>query len=108
MDVFKPKVQVEAKVNTGSVVSLTAMMDCVPKCVYMCVCVFVLLWIEIAASAGRENDKVAVLLRVQQAAVGGGDRKWEEAERGVKGFSGRYVWEGDCEEIKRKSSGYTL
>lgn len=41
MVVFKPKVQVEAKVNAGSVVSLTDMMDCVPKCVCVCVCVAV-------------------------------------------------------------------
>lgn len=32
-----------------------------------------MLWIEIAATAGRENDKVGVLLRIQQAAVREGE-----------------------------------
>lgn len=53
MDEFKPKVQVEAAVNACSAAPLTAMMNCVPKCV----CVCVVLWNEIAASAGRDMTK---------------------------------------------------
>lgn len=49
------------------------------------ICVYVPLWIEIAASAGREHDKVGVLLRDQQAAVregekGSGNKKKVESE----------------------------
>lgn len=59
----------------------------------MCVCV--LLWTEIAASAGREQDKVGLPQRDQQAAVrGGGGGKWEDEESGVRGLSGRHLWEG--------------
>ena len=36
--VFRPKVKVEAMVNTHSAALLTAMMNHVPKCVYECVC----------------------------------------------------------------------
>lgn len=71
MCVFKPKVQVLATVNACSAALLTAMMNYIPKCV--CEKEGVLLWIEIAASAGREHDKVGVLLRNQQAVVSKGE-----------------------------------
>lgn len=35
---FKPKVQVEATVNARSAASMTAVMNCVPKCVCVCCC----------------------------------------------------------------------
>ena len=61
------------------------------KSVWLClrVCVCVLLWIEIAASAGREHSRMGVLLRDQ----GGGEGKWEREESGFSGLSGRRVWE---------------
>lgn len=38
-------------------------------CTKVCVCAYVCVWSEFAASAGREHDKVGVLLRGLQAAV---------------------------------------
>ncbi len=51
-------------------------MNCIPNSV----CVCVLLWIEIAASAGRENDKVGELLKDQQTAA----REWEKGSGNKK------------------------
>lgn len=80
--------------------------------VYVCVCL--LLWIEIAASAGREHDKVGELLRGRQAAVREEEEgKWEHEES-----SQRFEWETfvgrqsdlnvGYEEVKTKTSDYTL
>lgn len=55
--------QAEATVNARSAALLTAVMNTVP----LCVCA--LRWVESATSAGREYDKVGVMLRVQWAAA---------------------------------------